>query len=293
MSHPRVNPNFKLEDQGIEGVGGVYYNLLEPALIERAVARGEGKLGLGGAFLVSTGKHTGRSPKDKFVVRTPDVEDSIWWENNKPMSPESFDLLHQDMLAHMKGRDYFVQDLYAGADAEQRLDVCVVSELAWHNLFIRHLLRRPDASELTSFVPEFTIINCPSFKADPARHGTRTETVVALNFDKKLILIGNTEYAGENKKGVFTLLNYILPGRGVMPMHCSANHAVGDEILWTESDSQHIPDRLDSDFHQLDRNDRRTQVSAENRCRLAGFCQRGGAEICGGGRHTVLCFCSR
>ena len=229
MSHPRVNPNFKLEDQGIEGVGGVYYNLLEPALIERAVARGEGKLGLGGAFLVSTGKHTGRSPKDKFVVRTPDVEDSIWWENNKPMSPEAFNLLYADMLDHMKGREYFVQDLYAGADPEQRLDVRVVSELAWHNLFIRHLLRRPDASELASFVPEFTIINCPSFKADPARHGTRTETVVALNFDKKLILIGNTEYAGENKKGVFTLLNYILPGRGVMPMHCSANHATGDE----------------------------------------------------------------
>ncbi|MBA4490273.1 phosphoenolpyruvate carboxykinase [Paracoccus sp. S1E-3] len=229
MSQPRVNPNFKLEDQGIEGVGAVYYNLLEPALIERAVARGEGTLGLGGAFLVSTGKHTGRSPKDKFVVRTPDVEDNIWWENNKPMAPEAFDLLYADMLEHMKGREYFVQDLYAGADPEQRLDVRVVSELAWHNLFIRHLLRRPDASELASFVPEFTIINCPSFKADPERHGTRTETVIALNFDKKLILIGNTEYSGENKKGVFTLMNYILPARGVMPMHCSANHAEGDE----------------------------------------------------------------
>ena len=229
MSEPRVNPNCRLEDQGISGLGNVHYNMLEPALVEAAVSRGEGKLGLGGTFLVSTGAHTGRSPKDKFVVRSAAVEDSIWWDNNKPMDPEAFDRLHADMLDHMKGREYFVQDLYAGADPEQRLDVRVVSELAWHNLFIRHLLRRPGASELASFVPEFTIINCPGFKADPARHGTRSETVIALNFEKKLILIGNTAYAGENKKGVFTLLNYILPGRGVMPMHCSANHAPNDE----------------------------------------------------------------
>jgi phosphoenolpyruvate carboxykinase (ATP) len=132
------------------------------------------------------------------------------------------------MLAHMKGRDYFVQDLYGGADPAHRLDVRVVSELAWHNLFIRHLLRRPAAEELADFVPGFTIINCPSFKADPARHGCRSDTVIALNFDAKLILIANTEYAGENKKSVFTLLNYILPGKGVMAMHCSANHATGN-----------------------------------------------------------------
>ncbi|MDO5614406.1 MAG: phosphoenolpyruvate carboxykinase [Paracoccus sp. (in: a-proteobacteria)] len=224
----RVNPNHRLEDQGIEGLGNVYYNLLEPALMSEAVARGEGKLGLGGTFLVSTGAHTGRSPKDKFVVRTPSVEDSIWWENNKPMDPEAFDRLHADMLAHLKGRDMFVQDLFGGADPEHRLDVRVVTELAWHGLFIRHLLRRPDASELASFVPEFTIINVPSFKADSARHGCRSETVIALNFDKKLILIANTAYAGENKKSVFTLLNYILPGKNIMAMHCSANHAPGN-----------------------------------------------------------------
>jgi phosphoenolpyruvate carboxykinase (ATP) len=132
------------------------------------------------------------------------------------------------MLAHMKGRDYFVQDLFAGADPEHRLDVRVVAEMAWHGLFIRHLLRRPERSELDDFIPEFTIINCPSFKADPAKHGCRSETVIAMNFDKKLILIGNTAYAGENKKSVFTLLNYILPGKGIMAMHCSANHAIGD-----------------------------------------------------------------
>ena len=228
MSEPRVNPNCRLDDQGISGLGTVHYNLLEPALIEAAIARGEGKLGLGGSFLVSTGSHTGRSPKDKHVVRTPGVEDSIWWENNKPMAPDAFDRLYADMLDHMKGKEYFVQDLFGGADPALRLDVRVVTELAWHGLFIRHLLRRPDAAELADFVPEFTIINCPSFKADPERHGCRSETVIALNFEKKLILIGNTAYAGENKKSVFTLLNYILPEKGVMPMHCSANHAIGN-----------------------------------------------------------------
>ncbi len=227
MTTGRVNPNATLAHQGITGLGSVSYNLMEPALVEAAVQRGEGRLGLGGAFLCSTGQFTGRSPKDKFVVRTASVEGTIWWDNNAPMSPAAFDLLHADMLAHMQGRDYFVQDLYAGADPAHRLDVRVVTELAWHGLFIRHLLRRPARQELDSFVPEWTIINCPSFKADPKRHGCRTETVITLNFDKKLILIANTAYAGENKKSVFTLLNYLLPEKGVMPMHCSANHAPG------------------------------------------------------------------
>jgi phosphoenolpyruvate carboxykinase (ATP) len=228
MTIGRVNPAETLDQQGITGLGTVYYNLLEPALIEAALKRDEGTLGQGGTFLVTTGKHTGRSPKDKFVVRTPSVEGTIWWENNAPMAPEAFDVLHADMLTHMKGGEYFVQDLYGGADPAHRLDVRVVTELAWHGLFIRHLLRRPEAAELDTFVPEFTIINCPSFQADPARHGCRSETVIALNFEKKIILIGGTAYAGENKKSVFTLLNYILPGKGVMPMHCSANHAIGD-----------------------------------------------------------------
>ncbi|MCT2540410.1 phosphoenolpyruvate carboxykinase [Sedimentimonas flavescens] len=224
----RVNPAKRLEDQGITGLGNVYYNLLEPALIESALKRGEGTLGKGGAFYCTTGAHTGRSPKDKFVVRTPDVEDTIWWENNKPMDSAKFDTLYADMLEHMKGKDYYVQDLFGGADAEHRLDVRVVTELAWHGLFIRTMLRRPERAELDTFAPEFTIINCPSFKANPERHGCRSETVIALNFDKKLILIANTAYAGENKKSVFTLLNYILPGKGVMAMHCSANHAIGN-----------------------------------------------------------------
>jgi len=228
MTSGRVNPSRRLEDQGLTGLGHVAYNLIEPALVEAAIARGEGRLGRGGAFLTTTGQFTGRSPKDKFVVRTPSVEDTIWWDNNRPMAPDAFDRLYDDMRAHMQGRDYFVQDLYGGADPAHRLDVRVVTELAWHGLFIRHLLRRPDRAELDSFEPDWTIINCPSFKADPARHGCRTETVIALNFDRKLILIANTAYAGENKKSVFTLLNYLLPGKGVMAMHCSANHAIGN-----------------------------------------------------------------
>ncbi|HGG65175.1 MAG TPA: phosphoenolpyruvate carboxykinase [Rhodobacteraceae bacterium] len=228
MMTGRVNPAKRLEDQGITGLGNVYYNILEPALIEQAVLRNEGHIGKGGSFMVSTGQYTGRSPNDKFIVRTPSVEDHIWWENNQPMDAAAFDVLHADMLEHMKGRDYFVQDLFGGADPANRLNVRVITELAWQSLFSRTMLRRPERAELDTFETEFTIINCPSFKADPARHGCRTETVIALNFDKKLILIGNTEYAGEIKKGVFTLLNYILPGKGIMAMHCSANHATGN-----------------------------------------------------------------
>ena len=230
MTEGRVNPAMRLEHQGISGLGRVYYNQLEPALVNAAVQRGEGKLGLGGAFLCETGRFTGRSPKDKFVVRSPSVEGTIWWENNAPMTPAAFDQLYADMLAHMQGRDYFVQDLYAGADPTHRVDLRMVTELAWHGLFIRHLLRRPERAELDSFAPAWTVINCPTFKADPARHGCRSETVIALNFDRKLILIANTAYAGENKKAVFTLLNYLLTDTGVMPMHCSANHAIGNPV---------------------------------------------------------------
>ena len=229
MEHGTFNPATRLALMGLTGAKAVYYNLSEAELHEAAVAAGEGVTGKGGAFLTETGKHTGRSPKDKFVVRTPSVEDTIWWENNAPMAPEAFDRLHADMLAHAQGTLY-VQDLYAGADPAQRLDVRVITELAWHGLFIRHLLRRPDAGELAGFTPDFTILNLPSFKADPDRHGCRSETVIAINFDRKMILIGGTQYAGENKKSVFTLLNYLLPDRGVMPMHCSANHAPNNPV---------------------------------------------------------------
>ena len=230
MTLGRVNPQFRLEDQGISGLGNVYYNMIEPALVEAALQRDEGTLGKGGTFLVTTGKFTGRSPKDKHVVKTESVADTIWWDNNAAMSPEGFDALYRDMLAHMEGRDYFVQDLIGGADPRHAINVRMVTELAWHGLFIRHMLRRPERDALDDFIADFTVINCPSFSADPEKHDCRSETVIAMNFDKKMILIGGTEYAGENKKSVFTLLNYLLPEKDIMPMHCSANHATGNPV---------------------------------------------------------------
>ena len=159
MTIGRVNPAKRLEDQGITGLGTVYYNLIEPAIIEQAVKRDEGELGQGGAFLCSTGKFTGRSPKDKHVVRTPQTEGTIWWENNAEMSAEGFDALYADMLEHMKGREYFVQDLVGGADPKHSIDVRFVQELAWHNLFIRHMMRRPEREDLDTFTADFTVIN--------------------------------------------------------------------------------------------------------------------------------------
>jgi phosphoenolpyruvate carboxykinase (ATP) len=224
----RVNPQQTLEAAGWAGTAAAHYNLTEPALVEAAIRRGEGELGRGGTLLVSTGKHTGRSPKDKFIVAEPSVEANIWWENNGRLAPENFERLAADMRAHIVGRELFVQDLYANADPAFRLNVRVITELAWHGLFIRHLLRRPRADELATFVPGFTILNCPSFRADPERHGVRSETVIAVSFEQKLVLIGGSAYAGENKKSVFSILNYLLPDREAMPMHCSANHAQGD-----------------------------------------------------------------
>ena len=230
MDHGPVNPGMTLALQGITGLADVFYNQSVPELMQAALDRSEGVLGQGGSLLVTTGKHTGRSPKDKFVVRTASTDAHIWWDNNAAMEPAAFARLYADMLAYLTGRTVHVQDLFAGADPAHRLDVRVVTELAWHGLFIRHLLRRPEVAELSRFSPDFTIINCPGFKADPARHGCRTETVIAMNFDARLILIGGTEYAGENKKAVFTLLNYLLPAKGIMPMHCSANHAPGNPV---------------------------------------------------------------
>ncbi|MFV0245799.1 MAG: phosphoenolpyruvate carboxykinase [Qingshengfaniella sp.] len=230
MTQGRVNPSQRLEDQGMTGLGAVYYNLTEPALLEHAVRNGEGTMGQGGTIMATTGQFTGRSPQDKFTVRTPLTENTIWWENNAPMSPEHFDQLHTDMLAHMKGRDYYVQDVAVGADPAHQLNVRLITELAWHSLFIRHMFRVLPRKELDSFEQGFTVINCPSFKADPARHGCRSETVIAVNFDRRMILVGNTEYAGENKKGIFGVMNYLLPEKGVMPMHCSANHAIDNPV---------------------------------------------------------------
>ena len=201
----------------------VQHNWLETPLIERAIAHGEGHFASTGAFAAQTGVHTGRSPQDKFTVRDATTETQIWWDNNKAMSPEHFDLLYKDFLAHAKTHELYVQDLLAGADPRHELKARIFTEYAWHSLFIRHMLRRPEAAILKGFTPDVTIVNLPSFKADPKKYGCRSETVIAVNFAKKLVLIGGSEYAGETKKSVFTYLNYVMPARGVMPMHCSAN----------------------------------------------------------------------
>ncbi|CAN7355008.1 phosphoenolpyruvate carboxykinase [Rhizobium sp. LjRoot30] len=217
------NPALGVAAIGLQEAAQVYYNLDESRLYEESIRRGEAELTADGALRALTGQHTGRSAKDKFVVRDADTEDKIWWDNNKPMSRQHFELLHQDMLAHAKGRTLFVQDLIGGADAENALPSRVVTEFAWHSLFIRNLLIRPERSTLNTFEAKLTIIDLPSFRADPERHGCRSETVIACDLTNGLVLIAGTSYAGEMKKSVFTVLNYLLPAKGVMPMHCSAN----------------------------------------------------------------------
>ena len=218
-------PNFGLDRHGIETRATLHWNLVTAKLIETAVARREGKLSAEGPLVVETGAHTGRSAQDKFIVRDAETESTVWWgKSNKAMQPEHFAALKADFLKAVHGmEDVFVQDLYGGSQAGHRVRVRVVNELAWHNLFIRTMLVRPDEAELKGFVPDYTIIDLPSFRANPQRHGCRSETVIAVNFSEKLILIGGTRYAGEMKKSVFGVLNYLLPPTGVMPMHCSAN----------------------------------------------------------------------
>ncbi|NAZ37942.1 phosphoenolpyruvate carboxykinase [Rubellimicrobium sp. CFH 75288] len=204
-------------------------NLDVPALMEEALAAGEGRLGSGGVLLVETGRFTGRSPRDKHIVRRPETQGEVWWDGNAAMEPDAFGRLRADLFAHLAaGPGLHQQDLWAGADPAHRIAVRVLTERAWHALFIRHLLIRPPAAALAGFAPDWVVINAPSFRADPARHGCRSETVIALDFGTRTVLIAGTEYAGETKKAVFTVMNWLLPARGVLSMHGSANHAPGD-----------------------------------------------------------------
>jgi phosphoenolpyruvate carboxykinase (ATP) len=217
--------SYPLDRQGIETNATIHANLGTAPLVEHAVRNGEGMLAKDGPLVVRTGKHTGRSAKDKFIVRDETTENTVWWgKTNVAMSEEHFAALKADFLAALAQKDkLYVADLFGGSQPEHRVSVRVINELAWHNLFIRTLLVRPEQHELDGIVPEYTIIDLPSFRADPVRHGCRGETVIAVNFTEKLILIGGTAYAGEMKKSVFGILNFLLPERGVMPMHCSAN----------------------------------------------------------------------
>ncbi len=223
------NPACGIDRTGLGDASTAYYNLPEGALYEEALQRREARVTAHGALVAITGQHTGRSAKDKYIVRDAETEPNVWWDNNQPMSPAHFETLLADFKAQAAGKDLFVQDLLGGADETHRLPVRVVTEFAWHSLFIRNLLIRPDPESLASFVPEMTIIDLPSFRADPARHGCRSQTVIAVDLTRMIVLIGGTSYAGEMKKSVFTALNYLLPGRSVMPMHCSANVGANDE----------------------------------------------------------------
>ena len=218
-------PDAGLERQGIETRADLHWNLTTARLVEAAVARGEGKLSADGPLSVETGAHTGRSVRDRFIVRDAETEATVWWgKSNQAMDPAHFAALKADfMKALVDKEDLYVQDLFGGSQPEHRVRVRVVNEYAWHNLFIRTMLVRPREHELKGFQADYTIIDLPSFRADPARHGCRSETVIAVSFTEKLILIGGTRYGGEMKKAVFSLLNYLLPPTGVMPMHCSAN----------------------------------------------------------------------
>ncbi|MBL7099683.1 MAG: phosphoenolpyruvate carboxykinase [Alphaproteobacteria bacterium] len=214
---------YGLEKQGFRKLKSVRWNLTPAELYEIAIARGEGKIAKDGPLVVLTGEHTGRSASDKFVVRDEHTDNQVWWDNNKAMTPAHFDALHADMVKHAEGMELFAKDLFGGADLSHRLPVRIVTEYAWHSLFVHQLLIRPAADQLKGFNPEFTIVDLPSFEANPARHGCASKTVIAVNFTKKIILIGGTSYAGEMKKSVFTIMNYLLPAKRVMSMHCSAN----------------------------------------------------------------------
>ncbi len=212
---------------GFTGDYDINWNWTPARFYEEAVKNEGAEVAKGGAIVVKTGKHTGRSALDKFVVRDEVTEDKVWWEATDHISPEQFAALRDDFEAHMRGMKLYGQETYGGADLDHRLPVQIVTEFAWHGLFVHHLLRQPSAEDLKTYNPEYTIINLPSFRADPARHGVRSETVIAVNMKDKVVLIGGTSYAGETKKSVFSIMNYLLPEKRVMPMHCSVN--VDDE----------------------------------------------------------------
>jgi phosphoenolpyruvate carboxykinase (ATP) len=223
-----------LESTGVRSGHSVACNLHAPALVSLALSRGEGVLSEDGALVVSTGVHTGRSVQDKFVADEPETSDGVWWGKvNNRLSPAHFDGLANHVRAYLEQQALFTQDLYAGADPAHRICVRLVTTTTWHALFARNMFIRPTAAELAAFEPDFVILHAPDLAIDPAEHGVRTSTVVALSFAQRLIVIAGTEYAGEIKKAIFTVMNWLMPARSVLPMHCSANvGADGDVALF-------------------------------------------------------------
>ncbi|MBN2387705.1 MAG: phosphoenolpyruvate carboxykinase (ATP) [Anaerolineales bacterium] len=228
-----IRADYGLDYLGLSNLRKVYWNLPTEALYEEIIFRGEGSISHKGPVIVSTGKHTARAANDKFVVREATTEADVWWgQYNRPYAPEKFDELFSRLQGYLQGRDLFVQDCYGGADPDYRLPVRIVTEHAWHSHFTRNMFIKPQtAEEYRRFMPEFTLIAAPGFKAFPQIDQTNTETCIVLNFAQKLCIIGNSEYGGEIKKSVFTVLNYLLPLHdGVMTMHCSANQGKDGDV---------------------------------------------------------------
>jgi phosphoenolpyruvate carboxykinase (ATP) len=220
----RVHSHYNLGHHGIHNVENVFWNLPTPALYEQAIRRYEGRVAHLGPLVVRTGHYTGRSPNDKFIVQEPSSTNKVWWGAvNRPIAPAQFEGLRQRVLAYLQGKDLFVQDCFVGADPAYRLPIRVITETAWHSLFARNVFIQPTEEELATHVPQFTVLQVPSFHAVPEVDGTRSEAFIILNFAEQLVLIGGTHYAGEMKRAVFTLLNYLLPLQRVLSMHCSAN----------------------------------------------------------------------
>ncbi len=225
-------PDYKLEYLGLHDLGDVHWNVPSAGLYEYAIRHYEGKLAHQGPLVVSMGQHTGRAAKDKYVVDEPKTTKDVWWNKvNVTYSEENFNALHKRMAIYLRGKTLYVQDCFAGADPKYRQSVRVINEFAWHNLFARNMFIRqaPGASGIRKFVPDFTVLHCPNFSADPDEDNTRSGTFVAINLAKKLILIGGTAYAGEIKKSIFSALNFLLPAKDVLPMHCSANVNIKDD----------------------------------------------------------------
>jgi len=224
-----------LSKQGLNPRGDVHWNLIAPELFQAAARRSEGEFADMGPFVAVTIPHTGRSPNDKFVVKEPSSEKDVdWGKVNQPLTVEKYQLLLDDVRKYLnESPELFVEDLYCGADPSYRLSVRYVSPNAWHMAFVRNMFIRPELSDLPTFDPNFTVLHAPEFQGDPARHGIRSSTFIVLNLAKRTILIGGTRYAGELKKAMFTVMNYLLPREGVLSMHCSANVGkAGDTALF-------------------------------------------------------------
>jgi phosphoenolpyruvate carboxykinase (ATP) len=218
---------------GLTKTGTVWRNLSTPALYEQALQRREGLLAHHGPLVVRTGEYTGRSPEDRFLVREPSCEGTVWWGKiNRPFDPARYDSLRTRLVAYLQGKDLFVQDCYAGADPAYRMPIRIITETAWHSLFARNMfLLERDPVRLAAFAPAFTVINSPGFRANPETDGTRSDVAILINLGRREILIGGTLYAGEIKKTIFTVMGYLMPRKGVLPMHCSANSGGGEDDM--------------------------------------------------------------